>query len=217
MVNGLKSGANYMKSNSTRYATRHLITSLILFVFFIQTSESVHADNNSSENETNEIKDSGKTGIKNFGFECLGIYSSIVTSDELDTGFGIGARLPRKFLHPSLELTSSVYFWGATKDSLDVSTLGIEESLTLIKSTGKQISLFSGITVGYYANAEKFDRFEGNTLKTIEHKSSSFEIFLTIGTTYALKNNHSIFTQINYGLIQDSNELHILIGINFHK
>ena len=200
-----------MRSNSTSYVTRHLITSLILVVF-LQTSESVYADNNQSENETGEIKVSNKTSSKYWGFKCLGIYSGIVFSNELDAGFGIGVRLPRKFFYPSLELTSSMYFWGATKERLDVSTLGIEESLTLIKSHGKQVSLFSGITVGYYTFIEKF---EGNTAKTVEHKSNSFKTFLTTGTTYSLKNNHSIFTQINYSLTQNSNELHILIGINF--
>jgi len=179
-----------MKSNSISYVTRHLITLLILFVF-LQTSESVYADNN------------------------LGIYSGIVFSNELDAGFGTGIRLPRKFFYPSLELTSSMYFWGATKERLDVSTLGIEESLSLIKSNGKQVSFFSGFTVGYYTFVEKFDKFEGNTIRTVEHKSNSFKTFLTTGTTYSLKNNHSIFTQINYGLTQNSNELHILIGINF--
>jgi len=212
----LKTGFNYMKPNSTRYATRHLITSLILVVFFIQTSESAHADNNLLENKTNKIKDSGKNDSNYQKFRRLGIYSGIVISDELDTGFGIGARLPRKLFYPSLEFSSSVYFWGATKDSLDVSKLGIEESLILIKSSCKQISLFTGVTVGYYAIVEKFDKVKGDVLKTAERKSNSFETFLTIGATHALKNNHSIFAQINYCLTQNSNELHILIGLCFN-
>ncbi len=211
-----------MKSKSTYCLILHLITSLILVVLvfvvlFTQISFTLYADNNPSENEMNNIKDSNKKDIENWSIKGFGIYSGIIISDELDTGFGIGAKLPRIFFNPSTELTSSVYFWGATKDSLDVSTLGIEESLMLIKSPDDKFSFFSGITVGYYNIIEKFDKLENNKLKIINLKKNSFESYLTTGITYKLKDYNSIFTQINYCLTKDSNELHILSGININK
>ena len=58
---------------------------------------------------------------------------------------------------------------------------------------------------------------ENSVQKKIETKNNSFEAFITVGSTYKIKNNRSVFLQVNYGLTQDSDEIHMLIGINFFK
>ena len=89
--------------------------------------------------------------------------------------------------------------------------------MTVHKSPNEKFSLFSGITIGYYAILKKNETVENNVPKTIETRNNSFEVFITIGSAYKIKNNRSVFLQVNYGFTQDSNEIHTLIGINFFK
>ena len=214
--NWLESGItikSYMSINITRY----FIISLVIVVFATKTSEPVYADNNPTEHTSNESEDLVSTFINNLRIRSFGFQTDVVFTDEFDTGLGFGARFQRAFFHPSLGLTTSVNFWGASKDSLDVSTAGFEESLTVQKSPNEKFSVFSGITIGYYAILKKNETVENNVPKTIETRNNSFEAFIIIGSAYTIKNNRSVFLQVNYGLTQDSDEIHMLIGINFFK
>ena len=121
----------------------------------------------------------------------------------------------RYFFSPQIELTSSAYFWGASRDSLDISTFGIEESLKLVKNHSERIAVYSGITAGYYVSNRKYET--AGTTESVIHKndSGSFDTFITIGTRYTMKNKNSLFVQLNYGISQDSGEIHIFLGLNF--
>ena len=191
---------------------------LFFIIIFVSISSCpLYAENPPDEEKSTTIENSIKNYISKLGLKSLGLQTGVVITDEFDTGFGVGAKLPREIFNPSIELTSSVYFWGASKDSLDISSIGIEESLTLKRSFKKPFSVFAGITLGYYFIAEKFDTIERNTIKTIEHDNNSFESYVIAGITISSKNNRSVSTEIKYGLTQDSNELHILLGMNFYR
>jgi len=192
-----------------------LSTYIFIFVFFITTSEQIYAGNNQPEKKTAEIEDSTKNGFRDRSYTNFGFHTGFVMTEDFDTGFGFGGRLARPCFSPFLELTTSGYLWGASRDSLDVSTFGIEESLTIKKTHSDHISIFSGIIAGYYFKNKKIEAFGNNKLYTIEKNNNSLEVFITFGCNYTLANNRSIFTQINYGLTQDTGEIHILIGMNF--
>ena len=179
-------------------------------------TENSCTENSPAEEKSTVIEESINKFFTKFGINSIGLLTGVVITDEFDAGFGFGAKIPRQIFSPSIELTSSVYFWGASKDSLDVSSIGIEESLTLKKSFKKKFSVFAGITLGYYFITEKFDTIERNSLKTIEHDNNTFESYVVAGIKFFSKSNRSFFTQIKYGLTQDSKELHVLAGISFH-
>lgn len=203
----------------TRKPNLLIFASTLVFLSFfdIKSPEHIYADDNPSEEKSTGIEGSINKYLREHGFNSLGLQTGVVIADEFDTGIGVGVKLPKEFFNRTIELTSSVYFWGASKDSLDVSSIGIEESLTLKRSYAKHFSSFTGFVLGYYFVKEKFDTFESNTLKTMENNNNSFEAFITVGTAYAFKSNRSVYTQIKYGLTQDSNELHILFGIIFYR
>lgn len=204
-----------MKPNSTIHFVRYLFISVFIVVFFILSSGTIYARNNLFEKKSTEIEDSHKTSLMDNSTTYFGFHTGVVITEDIDTGFGFGGRLTRSCFSPLLELTTSGYLWGASRDSLDVSIFGIEESLTLKKKHSNHISIFSGITAGYYFKNKKVEAVENNKLRTIEQKNYSLETFITFGGTYILSNNRSIFTQINYGLTQDTSETHILIGMIF--
>ena len=206
-----------MRSYISIKIIQFVFIALVIVVFATKTSEPVYADDNPTEHSTNESQSSIKTFIDNLHIRSFGFQTDVVFTDEFDTGLGFGARFQRVLFHPSIELTTSVNFWGASRDSLDVSIVGFEESLTVHKSPNEKFSVFSGITIGYYAISKKNEIVENNIQKTIKTRNNSFEVFITIGSAYKIKNNRSVFLQVNYGLTQDSDEIHMLIGINFFK
>ena len=206
-----------MKSYISINIIQFVFIALVIAVFGIKTSEPVYADDNLTEHTSNESENLISAFINNLRIRSFGFHTDVVFTDEFDTGLGFGAKFQRVFFRPSIGLTTSVNFWGASKDSLDVSMAGFEESLTVHKSPNEKFSVFSGITIGYYAILKKNETVENNVPKTIETRKNSFETFITIGSTYTIKNNRSVFLQVNYGLTQDSDEIHTLIGINFFK
>ena len=206
-----------MKSYISINIIQFVFIALVIVVFTAKTSHLLYADDNLPEHSTNESQSSIKTFIDNLHIRSFGFHTDVVFTDEFDTGLGFGARFQRAFFHPSLGLTTSVNYWGASKDSLDVSTAGFEESLTVQKSLNDKFSVFSGVTIGYYTTFKKNETVENNVPKTIETRKNSFEAFITIGSTYTIKNKRSVFLQVNYGLTHDSDEIHMLIGINFFK
>jgi len=197
--------------------SKHFISFVFLIVCIIVSSEPLCAENETDEERPTLIENSINKCIEKCGFKSFGLKTGIVVTDEFDVGFGVGAQLPREIFNPSIELISSMYFWGASKDSLDVSSIGLEESLTLKRSFTKWFSFFTGITLGYYVITEKTDTIVKNTMKTLVDDTYSFESYIISGTTFSLKSNRSVFIQIKYGLTQDSNELHVLLGLNIYK
>ena len=188
---------------------------IYLFIFFIPLSENIYAGDDFPEKKIIEIEDTSKNNIAEKGYTYFGFHTGVVLTDYLDTGFGFGGRLARICFSPMLELTTSGYLWGASRDSIDVTTFGIEESLTVKKSHSEHISLFSGIIAGYYFKNKKIEIVENSKLNTTEKNNNSLEVFITFGGTYLLASNRTIFTRINYGLTQNVDEIHIQIGMNF--
>ena len=135
-----------MKSYISIKIIQFVFIALVIVVFAAKTSHLLYADDNLPEHSTNESQSSIKTFIDNLHIRSFGFQTDIVITDEFDTGLGFGARFQRAFFSPSMGLTTSVNFWGASRDSIDVSIVGFEESLTVHKSPNEKFSVFSGTT-----------------------------------------------------------------------
>ncbi|MFC1490553.1 hypothetical protein ACFL6K_05025 [Candidatus Latescibacterota bacterium] len=174
------------------------------------------AEDTSAENST------PKSTLKNkifgsIGYTCFGFSAGTVFIDNYDTGFGFGARIKRPLLNPLLEFTTSGYLWGASTHNMDITSIGIEESLTLKKTIRNNISIYSGIIAGYYVTNERTEPIQNNNSIIIENNNASFETYITSGVTYPFSKDRTLFSQVKYGLSQDNSELHILIGMFFCK
>ena len=190
---------------------------MIPAVFFINTVPHIYASENTPVHNTREKQDVSENDTNNFKFTSFGIQTGVVLKEELDAGLGFGIRLTQPIIKHVFDITTTGYFWGASRDSLDVSRIGIEESLKFKKEPHTKVSLFSGVTVGYYATLQQIEITDDATVKTTTNKTNSFEAFITFGITYMIDSKRSFFTQINYGITQDLRELHIVTGIDFYK
>ncbi|MCD6307614.1 MAG: hypothetical protein J7M24_01315 [Candidatus Latescibacteria bacterium] len=156
------------------------------------------------------------------GDKSVGLDTGFVFTGEYDLGFGAGLRFNQTFYHPFIDrpfLTSSptLQFWGASNDSVDVSVVGIIESISHRVPLPNRISLFAGLTGGYYyINKKMVERIDG-VLTERNINSNSFEIFLTLGVEYEFPRYSSAFLQMKYGETYFSREVHLLAGLNFRK
>ncbi len=154
------------------------------------------------------------------GEKSVGIDTASIFTSDYDPGLGIGLRFNQTFHHPFIErpfLTNSpsLQFWGASNDSIDVSVVGIAEGLYHRVPLPHNISLFAGLTGGYYyINRKMVERIDGKFTERIVN-SNSFEVFVTIGVEYEFPRYSSVFFQAKYGETKISSESHILLGMNF--
>jgi hypothetical protein len=148
-------------------------------------------------------------------FQSLGIISGVVVSDDYDTGMGFGGNVSQTILDPGLKMKTTVYFWGASRDSNDVSTLGVEETLMLEKSPRPNIDIFSGVTAGYYS--KELDTLKTSGETTAATATNSFDIYMTTGFRYRYREGRSFLLYMNYLITQETNEIHFIAGLEFFK
>lgn len=132
---------------------KRIIFFTLIFIFLFNNLPYCQDGSGVTTNPT--FEDSLKAKIKNLGFKNLGIETGIISTEGYDPGFGFGLRLPRMVVDPFVELSTDIFFWGASNDSLDISSLGFEESLTFIRSHRKPLNVFFGFSLGYYLINEK--------------------------------------------------------------
>ncbi len=174
------------------------------------------AENQSADTDTVEAKSRDSIFITNT-FTQFGLSAGTVLKDEYDPGFGFGAKLKRTILYPRLELRMSIYLWGASVDSLDVTSIGYEEALTFKKTFPSGTSFFSGIIAGYYLTNNRSETIVNSELHVSESRKGTFEAYLTYGINHPIKRNRAVFAQVKYGLTFDKPEIHIHLGMYFSK
>lgn len=158
-----------------------------------------------------------RTFIQESIFQSLGIASSVVVSDDYDTGMGFGGNVSQTLIEPALKLRTTIYFWGASKDSNDVSTLGIEGTLLLEKSPHPHYDIFSGLTAGYYSIEKATLYHFGTNDYTDIANTNAFDMYLTSGFRYRYRTDRSFTCYLNYIITKETNELHIFFGLEFFK
>ncbi len=157
-----------------------------------------------------------KKYLNDHGIVRFGINTDLVFTSEYDTGFGFGMKLPKKLLAPTIEITTSANFWGASNDTLDVSYFGLEESLTIHKYPVDKIEVFSGISLGYYGKLTSQEITQGGSAYTKDIQQNSFSGYVTIGLVHKKNQDQSFFLQLKHWILEESKEIHLLFGIYFH-
>lgn len=150
-----------------------------------------------------------------FGFDGFGLQSSAVFTEDYDPGFGLGLRLPREFPVENLTITTSFDFWGASNDSVDVTNIGMEETLALSKSATERTAYLSGITAGYYGLITTEQVSPENTTTAHRHQTNSFQVFLTMGIRHDLDTTRRLFLQLNYRVTDNKKEIHLIAALHF--
>ncbi len=149
-------------------------------------------------------------------FSKVGFQSGLVRTDMFDTGVDFGALLSKDIYHDFLEFTSAVHLWGATNDTLDVATAGIDAQMLYKIPVRWGFFCFGGFIVGFnYVHKEKTVTVNGNPVTTRESKAT-VDRFITAGAEYDLKANRTLFFQIKYGETSLTRETHFIMGLNFY-
>ena len=212
-------------SLASRYAVKKSFSFfpllLILMVFLTVTPS--YCQDTQSADTIPTLDERIRTFIQESFFQSLGIVSSVIVSDDYDTGMGFGGNVSQTLIDrypgelPVLKLRTTIYFWGASKDSNDVSTLGIEESLLLEKSPHANYDIFTGLTAGYYSiEKATLYRFETDEYTDIAN-TNTFNIYLTSGFRYHYRTDRSFTCSLNYLITKETSELHIFFGLEFFK
>lgn len=196
------------------------IRCIFICIIFIIAAIPAFGQENGHDGEGVATKPTIDERIKKYfndhGMVRFGINTDIVFTSEYDTGFGFGMKLPKKVFVPTIELTTSANFWGASNDTLDVSYFGLEESLTIHKYPADKIEVFSGISLGYYGKLTSQEITRGGSAYTKDIQQNSFSGYVTIGVVHKQNQDQSFFLQLKHWILEESKEIHLLFGIYFH-
>lgn len=196
---------------------RFPLFAVVLFFIFalLLNCEETRAEITVSE-AVSDSSDSTRLLIPLPFFSKMGFQSGFVNTKQMDTGVDFGALLSKDFYNDFLEITSTFHLWGATNDTLDVATAGIDGNFTYKVPIRKGLYGYAGfILSGCYFHSEKKVTNNGSTTVTT-NAEYQFQKFITAGMEFDLHENRTFFVQIKYGKTQLSKEVHIIGGINFY-
>jgi hypothetical protein len=163
------------------------------------------------------VDDQIRKFIEESVFQSLAIQTEIVTSDEYDTGMGFGLSVSHSMFDPGIRMKTSLHFWGASRDSNDVASLGIEESVMLEKASRPNLDMFTGVTAGYSSLEKDTLVRSSQGSYTNSYNTNRFNLYLTSGLRYWYHNDRSITFILNYVISRNTNELHLVFGLEFFK
>ena len=186
---------------------------ILLFSFTFTNGEQVYGKNNPSGINTSAIHDSSQNRIETD--KSLGLQTELVFIEDFDAGFGFGARYGQRLFYKFFHISSSLHFWGASSESIDIAVLGIDGSMMHYKHFIGRLSGYTGLTLGYYFTHEKTVQYSKNSITIQKNKKDSFETYITAGITYSLQENRAVYLELSYGLTTVPNELHVILGFNF--
>ena len=149
-------------------------------------------------------------------FSKVGLQTGFVNTKELDTGVDFGALLSKDIYRDFLEITGVLHLWGATNDTLDVATAGLDGMFTYKIPIRWGLLCFGGfILSANYFHREKTVNTPDGKVVTKETKLL-MERFVTGGAEYDIKGNRTVFIQLKYGTTDLSPEFHVIFGLNFY-
>jgi len=187
---------------------------LFLFLLFI-SPPAIHSQNFLKESNNSTICDSSSQ--KNSDHRFLKLQSDLVITEKYNTGFGIGGGMGKALFHPRTRLMSVLNFWGASRDSVDVFSLGIEENITYRIPVGKQLSGIAGLTFGAYYNYKKTSIYRNSKIVLKEKRNYLFKKFIIAGFEYKFTNGRTFSLQCKLSPTEISKEIHIQFGLYIHR
>ncbi len=163
-----------------------------------------------------DIADSTRQLIPLPFFSKVGFQTGYVDTKELDSGVDFGALLSKDIYHDFFEVTSTFHLWGATNDTLDVATAGVDLNFTYKIPIRWGFYGYAGFVLGYgYVHTEKNTAEYGAT-KKYSYNRHEFQRFITAGAEFDLHSNRTLFFQLKYGETELSREIHLCAGLNFY-
>ncbi len=149
-------------------------------------------------------------------FSKMGFQTGFVNTDILDTGVDFGALLSKDLYRDFFEVTTIFHLWGATNDSLDVATAGIDAEFTYKIPIRWGWYGYAGLALGYgFVHAEK-NGLAGRGTNWTTSSEHQFQKFIVAGAEFDLHSNRTLFVKAKLGTTDLSRELHIVMGINFY-
>jgi hypothetical protein len=146
----------------------------------------------------------------------VGFQTGYVKTEELDPGVDFGALLSKDAYHDFLEITTTFHLWGATNDTLDVATAGVDLNFAYRIPIRWGWYGYAGFVIGYgYVHSEKNTSASETTVHSSINRHE-FQRFVTAGAEIDLHSNRTLFVQLKYGVTDLSREIHLYAGLNFY-
>jgi hypothetical protein len=191
----------------------------LLTFFFLYIIIAGYAEG--SENEISvpkmAVKDSTRLLIPLPFFSKVGFQTGFVFAKNFDTGVDFGTVLGKDYYQDFLELCTTLHLWGATNDSTDVASAGLDASLTYKIPLEWGITSFAGFMVGSYIVHKVSTISSDSPSRTVMSDHFYYQTFITAGAEYYMEENRTMFFQLKYGVTDLSREVHVLFGINFYS
>jgi len=197
------------------------IAFMMVWFTFVMFSVALCAENEEANPEGFDDSFIRYVSIK-AGLHRIAIQAEAVLKDKYDPGGGFGFSDWRSFGSKWLITSTMVNFWGASQDSLDVLSFGIEESIMAKKTQTSRLTFMGGLCAGFYKESESIETNRDGIMRILKDTSSSFKSYIQIGTEYELKNKRTTFFLIKYGLADSRGagklkEIHCIAGISFSR
>lgn len=149
-------------------------------------------------------------------FSKVGFQTGFVNTDELDTGVDFGALISKDLYRDFLDVTTTFHLWGATNDTLDVATAGVDAAFTYKIPIRWGWYGYAGFILGYgYVHSEKVVLLDGRSQRS-RTSGHEFQSFITGGAEFDLHSNRTLFLQVKLGTTNLSREIHVICGMNFY-
>lgn len=146
----------------------------------------------------------------------IGLQTMAVLTGKYHAGFGYGGRMTAKMFDEYTNIITEIGFWGATRDTVDVAVLGLQETIAYELSKSDKFRGFAGICLGYFYLYKTETSYYDGRMITRESKSNSFDVLFTYGVVYTMSEEKTLLLQVKYGITELSDELHIIAGLNFN-
>jgi len=192
---------------------------IVVWCTFAADSELVCAENEETKPEgiENSLIRYVSTGVHR-----IAIHAEAVLTDKYDPGIGFGFTDWRDLGTTRFVVLTEVNFWGASQDSLDMLSAGIEESVMAKTVWTDRLAFLGGVSLGYFRESESFETNRGGTPRTSKDISSSFKAYVLIGTEYVIQRKRTMYFFVKYGIVKyggtgEFSELHCIAGISFSR
>lgn len=193
-----------------------MLVCLLLLILLVWKHDTANAEETLSAAARPDTADSSRLPIPFPFLSKIGLQTGFVSTGDLDTGVDFGARAAKSFYQDFLEVTTTAHLWGATNDSLDVTTAAFDMSFCYKIPIRRGIIGYAGIVLGYgFVYSEKAVASGGETVLT-NTSHHDFQKFITAGAEFDTHGNRTAFAQCRYGTTRLSRELHFTAGLNFY-
>lgn len=168
-----------------------------------------------SESATNRLSPAATDSVIT-GFwrnKAFGISAETVSTQDYETGFGCAGMFKVDIPRTIFSSSTSLHFWGASKEIDDLSVLGVTESIIYTIPMASEVEWFGGFSSGYYFCHKRLVNQITGKDKIV--KSFFPVFFITFGGMREIDRKRHVYVRCTYGPTDIGDEFHIGVGILF--